>query len=90
LPPDCPKTSRFEDFRFYDAFLKTDERKPDEGLLLTFLYRLAATQEKRVSKEAAEIATTEVEIDDLVCELYGLTNEEKGRLAACRHRLTKS
>jgi len=28
----------FEEFRFYDASIKPDERKPDEGLLLTLKY----------------------------------------------------
>jgi hypothetical protein len=28
----------FEEFRFYDASLKPDERRPDEGLLLSFKY----------------------------------------------------
>jgi type I restriction-modification system DNA methylase subunit len=28
----------FEEFRFYDASLKPDERRPDEGLLLSFTY----------------------------------------------------
>jgi len=40
----------FEEFRFYDASVKPDERKPDEGLLLASLITLSKTPWGKSSK----------------------------------------
>ena len=52
----------FEEFRFYDASLKPDERKPDEGLLLKLNYTLYLQNTEKLwefSKERVEAGSLE-------------------------------
>jgi type I site-specific restriction endonuclease len=76
----------FEEFRFYDASVKPDERKPGGGPRTAQLGRpstdgrrapTAAGEDTGATELEREIASTDAEIDELVYELYGITDKER-------------